>query len=75
MIKAVGSCYSGAQLGLVASLSGQGVSATKLFAASALVIQIAGISGSFLFTKLYGLGLGMHSSLGSALPYIVASVS
>lgn len=75
MIKAAGSCYAGAQMGLVAAKSGEEASATKLFAATALASQIAGISGSFLFTKLYGFGLGMHNSLGNALPYVVASVS
>lgn len=75
MMRSAGSCYGGALSGLVASLSGEGASATKLFAATSLASQVAGISGSFLFTKLYGLGLGMHSRLGSALPYVVASVS
>lgn len=75
MLRSTGSCYAGAQSGLVAALSGDGVSATKLFAATSLASQVAGISGSFLFTKLYELGLGMHNDFGNALPYVVASVS
>lgn len=75
MIKSIGSCYGGALQGTVASLTGEGASATKIFAATSLAGQVAGITGTFMFTKLYGIGLGMRSDFGKALPFVVASVS
>lgn len=76
MVKSIGSCYGGALQGTVASLTGgEGASATEIFAATSLAGQVAGITGTFIFTKLYAVGLEMRSTFGNALPFVVASVS